>query len=149
MQDRVDAEEQIQKVVEDTLADKATSTIQARMSAMLLFVKWALQHVPDEQVLPMSEEVAYTYLRMLLENNGPPTRGNSFLQGWNFCVYFIGFDDPFRLATSRRCKGAAHSLYLRKRPLCRKAVLTVVMVMVLELYAFFCLLYTSPSPRDS
>ena len=129
----------IHHIISDALARKATGTLATRASALFLFVRWFQRAAPTGDVpFPPSEAKVYLYFRHLVATNAPASRASSFLQGWNFAVGALGFDDPEGVSRSLRCAGAAHKLLLRKAPTQQKLALTMNMVLALELGSAFC-----------
>ena len=124
----------IGEIIQDTIANKATSTLAARTGALLQYVYWFQRTAAaGEEVFPVVENRLYEYMRFLASSGAAPTRGSSMLSAWSFFVNVLGFDDPSSACSSLRCVGAAHRMHVRKRPTRQKDPLSVDMLMALEL----------------
>jgi hypothetical protein len=127
-----------QDILDDVFASKAVATLNARSTAMLMYVGWHGRNAPaGVPALPVQEEMMYSYLTALRVQRAPATRAASFLQAWSFCVHVMGFADPSEAGTSLRCQGAAHRQFLNKRAMCSKDPLTMPMLWLLEVAACF------------
>ena len=128
----------VQDLLLDVFADKATNTLEARAIAMLLFMRWFADTATAEgPPVPLQEPVLYEYFCSLRATGAPATRASSLLEAWHFGVATLGFDDPSSAGASRRCRGAAHRMSLTKRARNRKDALRVAMVVALEYSAVF------------
>eukprot|EP00440_Ansanella_granifera_P050102 gb/GFBE01054301.1/.p1 GENE.gb/GFBE01054301.1/~~gb/GFBE01054301.1/.p1 ORF type:complete len:121 (+),score=33.10 gb/GFBE01054301.1/:1-363(+) len=78
--DEADADTRAHGVLEDVFARKATSTMNIRASAMLMYVAWVRKEAPEIDPVPISESTMYRYLTHLKETKAPATRANSFMQ---------------------------------------------------------------------
>ena len=117
VQEDANAVETIQDIVDDVFAAKVETTLNARSTAVFLYVKWhsskVIAAVPS---LPIDEEHLYVYFTHLRKQRAPATRAASLLQAWSFCVHVLGFTDPTLAESSLRCKGSAHRQFMTKKP---------------------------------
>ena len=132
-----DAEERLKELLDDIFATKATGTLRARCTALLLYVKWHIGQKSEVEAFPLKEDMAYKYVSHLRRTGAPATRASSFLEGWNFAVFALGFEDPDEVSSSLRCKGSAHRQASGKKPRKRAKELSVPMVVTLEFAAVF------------
>ena len=112
-------EQEAKKITEllyDVLARKATNTLVARATAMLLFVRWSSDGSSKKTALPIDEDDLYEYFQTIRREMKPATRASSLMEAWAFCVGALGYEDTNEVLLSRRCLGAAHRLALRKKP---------------------------------
>lgn len=124
----------VSQVIEDCFAGKATGTIIKRIGAMWRFAKWRSSRMPPRpSCFQASEAELYEYICYLRNTEAAPTSASSFLESVNFCHATLGFTEaPAAVLISQRCKGAAHSMFLKKRKLCQAPPLTVAAVEALE-----------------
>ena len=78
--------------------------------------------------LPMTEFLAWEYVRYLKSSQAAPTRAASFMEGCRFCGYILGVDGADAIETSLRVKGMTAQLKVTKRPWLPADVLTVAEV---------------------
>ena len=120
-------------IIQDTIANKATSTLAARTGAMLQYIYWFQRTAATgEEVFPVVENRLYDYLRFLASSSAAPTRGSSMISSWSFFVNVLGFDDPTSACSSLRCVGAKHRMHVRKQPTKQKNPQSVNMLIALE-----------------
>ena len=138
MHGKVNEEELMTNMLKDVFAKKATNTLVARATAVLLYIKWASEKRSGSGcALPIKEDVLYEYFSSLRKEAKPASRANSLMEAWAFCVGVLGFDDVHEALTSKRCLGAAHRLLMTKGPRRRKAALEVCHICALEVTAVF------------
>eukprot|EP00913_Durusdinium_trenchii_P000697 g649.t1 len=110
-------------VLDDIFAKKKNGTLQVRLSAMMLYVRWArAKGLPP---FPLSEDQVYRYVDQLRRDGAPATRANSFRSALAFCKGTIQLQDVDPVLQSGRVTGSAHRSYLTKRVLRQRDALTV------------------------
>ena len=123
--------DEIKQLVEDTLHDKSTSTLDKRGHAMIGFAKWhRLQF--GTAAFPINEERVYQYVRALRTEGAKPTKAAAFVSALNFSGAVFDLEGAFLAASSVRVKGAANSQFLKKRPLQQRRKLCTDEVRMLE-----------------
>ena len=108
---------------------KATATLQKRLCAINLFLTWCRSF--GFQGFPLSEAVAFEYVKDLHAEAAPPTRAKSFREALNFAHGVLEVDLG-GANMSRRVQGAALQSLSRKALLRQRAPLTVSMLSYLE-----------------
>ena len=119
-----------EEVLDDIFAKKKNGTLQVRLSAMLLYVRWA--RAKGLRPFPLDEEVCYYYVDQLRRDGAPATRASSFRSALAFCkgtIQLLGVDEVLQ---STRITGSAHRSFLTKRVLKQRDALTVHQVNILE-----------------
>ena len=119
-----------EEVMDDIFARKKNGTLQVRLSAMLLYVRWA--GAKGLHPFPLDEDICYNYVDQLRRDGAPATRASSFRSALAFCkgtIQLQGVDDVLQ---STRIAGSAHRSCLTKRVLKQRDALTVHQVMILE-----------------
>ena len=119
-----------EEVLDDVFAKKENGTLQVRLSAMLLYVRWA--RAQGLRPFPLDEEVCYNYVDQLRRDGAPATRASSFRSALAFCkgtIQLLGVDEVLQ---STRITGSAHRSFLTKRVLKQRDALTVHQVNILE-----------------
>ena len=118
-------------VLEDIFAKKKNGTLQVRLSAMMLYIRWARSKGWD--AFPISEAQVYQYVDQLRKDGAPATRVKSFRSALAFCKGTIQLEGVDEVLQSGRVTGSAHRSYLTKRILRQRDALTVVQVSTLEM----------------
>ena len=118
-------------VLDDIFAKKKNGTLQVRLSAMMLYVRWA--RAKGLLPFPLSEDQVYRYVDQLRRDGAPATRANSFRSALAFCKGTIQLQDVDPVLQSGRVTGSAHRSYLTKRVLRQRDALTVRQVTTLEI----------------
>ena len=119
-----------ESVLEDIFAKKKNGTLQVRLSAMMLYIRWARSKGWD--AFPISDDQVYQYVDQLRKDGAPATRANSFRSALAFCKGTIQLEGVDEVLQSGRVTGSAHRSYLTKRILRQRDALTVVQVSTLE-----------------
>ena len=125
--------ERLVQSVTDALRDKAAATLQKRANSLVLFVTWTSS--VKREPFPFSEEAAYEYVCFLRAHDAPATRASSFLEAVAFASHVLGFEGGRDLALSRRLRGAALDLFMKKQLLRQRSPLTVKQLEHLEVLA--------------
>eukprot|EP00435_Cladocopium_sp_Y103_P016654 s1417_g4.t1 len=101
-------------VLDDIFAKKKNGTLQVRLSAMMLYVRWCKAR--DLAPFPLREPQVYQYVDDLRKNRAPATRAGSFRSALAFCkgtLQLRGVDEVLErrilpvVAPSRGVSGAA------------------------------------------
>eukprot|EP00435_Cladocopium_sp_Y103_P073353 s444_g43.t1 len=90
--------------------------------------RWREVSLQKPDSAPVLEEDAWAYLNSLQELRAAPTRGSSFISACNYARFIFGFDTLTLLCNSRRLRGLADVMYVKKAPLKQAKVLTVEQV---------------------
>ena len=99
-----------EEVLDDIFARKKNGTLQVRLSAMLLYVRWA--RAKGLRPFPLDEDVCYNYVDQLRRDGAPATRASSFRSALAFCkacgrpisgVMFKLTEEVHALGSSARC----------------------------------------------
>ena len=125
-------DEVLGRSIVDAFANKASSTLEKRASALVRFSSWIVQF-SEESPLRLSEPTLYGYLNHLRESGASSSSAQGIIEALRF------FDGVVKLTKvklddtiSARCQGIARDLRLRKRPLEQKSHLPAAVVMELE-----------------
>ena len=134
--DQGKSEDSIFDIIQDSFADKATSTLRARAASLLAFGRWKKSIFGEVAcgIFPISEDMAYEYLCDLRRNHAAASRRKRFLEAVGFAKGLIGADVDEVLSSSR-VKGVAHGGIITERR--KKIPFTVRQVDVLERLAVF------------
>ena len=120
-----------ESVLEDIFAKKKNGTLQVRLSAMMIYIRWArAKGLPP---FPVVEAQVYQYVDQLRKDGAPATRANSFRSALAFCKGTIQLEGVDEILQSGRITGSAHRSYLTKRVLRQRDALTVSQVSLLEI----------------
>ena len=120
------------EALSDVFSDRATAAIARRGSALIRYLRRATSSWSGSP-FPVQEGAAYAYVGDLRRHGAPATRANSFIEALNFAKHVAGFEGLEAAISSRRLKGAAHSLFLTKRLLKQRAPFKAAHVEALEL----------------
>ena len=119
-----------EEVLDDVFAKKKNGTLQVRLSAMMLYIRWA--RAKGHKPFPLQEELCYEYVDQLRKDGAPATRASSFRSALAFCKGAIDLDGVDDILKSTRISGSAHRSFLTKRVLKQRDALTVHQVSILE-----------------
>ena len=117
-------------VLDDIFARKKNGTLQVRLSAMMMYVRWARSKGPD--AFPLTKEQCYAYVDGLRKDGAPATRAASFRSALAFCKGTLQLEGVDDVLESARIIGSSHRSYLTKRVLKQRDALTVSQVSTLE-----------------
>ena len=110
---------------------KSPGTLLKRYYSMKNFHVWCLEFKAEEW-LPMTEKLAWEYVRWLKATSAPATKATSFLESCRFCWFVIGVDGTNTVESSFRVKGVANQMRAAKRPWRPADLLTVAEVLKLH-----------------
>ncbi|CAE7834934.1 unnamed protein product [Symbiodinium sp. CCMP2592] len=127
-------EHQMVAIFDDTYAKKATSTLSKRSCDYLKFAKWQVQ-VNHGKPLRVLEKDMYDYVCQLRTSEAAPTSAAAFISAWRFFHFTTGSASEDNIV-SQRVEGAAHTCYLKKRPLKQAPPYKVLQVRKLEAIVF-------------
>ena len=119
-----------EEVLEDIFARKKNGTLQVRLSAMMMYVRWARS--TGLMAFPLIETQCYDYVDGLRRDGAPATRATSFRGALAFCKGTIQLEGVDEVLESTRIAGSSHRSYMTKRVLKQRDALTVNQVMTLE-----------------
>ena len=127
-------DEKLTELVNDTFADRKSSTLNKRAGPVLKYLVWhrAQYGTPG---LPLKESRCYEYIKSI--QAGPATSGESFLSALRFAHFVVKLEGAQSIFESARIKGVAHLMYQKKRPLKQRRPLKVSEVRSLENLARF------------
>ena len=111
----------------DTLTTSRTGTLAKHASALWRFAAF-LQPRGIASPFSADEDALYHYLCHLRKNKAGATSGSAFLSAFRFSAVMFGLVNPLDTLDSKRVKGVAHDVYLRKAPRKPAPPLTVVAV---------------------
>ena len=117
-------------VLDDIFAKKKNGTLQVRLSALMLYIRWA--RAKGYSPFPLDEDQCYQYVDQLRRDGAPATRASSFRSALAFCKGTIDLDGVDDILRSTRIAGSAHQSFLTKRVLRQRDALTVHQVSILE-----------------
>ena len=124
-----DAEARVLQIVNDVFLCKSTSTLQARASALLHYVRWRNSAGLDPTAFPVDEEDAYEYVCFLRSEGAPKSKVPRFREAVNFAGALLGFEFS-QVKESSRIHGVAMSASFK--PVSKCDPLTVAQVHALE-----------------
>ena len=119
-----------ENVLEDIFARKKNGTLQVRLSAMMLYVRWCKAR--DLAAFPLREQQVYQYVDDLRKNRAPATRAGSFRSALAFCKGTLQLKGVDEVLDSGRIAGSAHRSYVTKKVLRQRDALTVHQIQTLE-----------------
>ena len=119
-------------ILSDVFEVKAAGTLSSRAASMLLYSRWLKANATGIPVMPISEELAYRYVKDLAEENAPPTRAKRFVEAVAFAMGMIGLAGAREVLESKRISGAALKSTRRKRKTRKRDPFTVADVIALE-----------------
>ena len=109
---------------------KPATTLSKRASALGLYRRWA--DTENIKPWPVTEEVAFKYVRYLIGSRAPPTRAQSFREALGFAKGFVGLKGVDQVLTSRRVTGSVQEALDARVERIQRDPLTVEMVKLLE-----------------
>ena len=114
--------------VMDTLGNKATSTIHARVSPLLQMFHHYEQL--GHNCFPLAEHLVYDYMKCC--DHRAPSFHRSLLLAISFANFHFGLDGASSVLSSGRVKGCAQKHFAEKRKLVQRPPLMAEQVMALE-----------------
>lgn len=117
-------------MLDDIFAKKKNDTLQVRLSAMMLYIRWA--RAKGLNPFPLDEDQCYEYVDQLQRDGAPATRASSFRSALAFCKGTLELEGVDEALKSARISGSAHRSFLTKRILRQRDALTVHQVNILE-----------------
>ena len=121
-----DPEAKAAQLIEDTFRSKSTATLESRAGAILSYIRWANNTLPDPElcgmprVFPLVEEDIYDYVCDLRINKAAPTKISRFREAVAFCFGVLGLHGAEECMASRRIEGVAYD-GLSKKSIDRQA----------------------------
>ncbi len=122
----VKSDQFLDDIITNVFARKALGTISKRGNS--LFRYCTALHEKGLQPFPIDENDAYEYVVSL----STPSSASSFVESLNFSAGLVGLQGALEAGSSVPIIGAAHRLFLAKRPLLQKVPLTAKQVLQLE-----------------
>ena len=95
-----------EEVMEDIFARKKNGTLQVRLSAMMMYVRWARSK--GLVAFPLTEAQCYNYVDGLRRDGAPATRATSFRGALAFCKGTIRLEGVDEVLESSRIAGSSH-----------------------------------------
>ena len=123
----IDETEYALEVLDASFSLKSPGTLLKRYYSVKGYHDWCTG-VKEVDWLPMTEFLAWEYVRHLKSSQAAPTRASSFMEGCRFCWYILGVDGANAIETSLRVKGMSAQLKATKRPWLPADCLTVAEV---------------------
>ena len=117
-------------ILSDTFELRSTATLEKRVCAILLYMRWA-RPMSSGRCIPFTEEAVYAYIAFMRSEGAPPTRGQSFVEAVAFTVALLGLSQKEEVL-SHRVRGATMQLWSQKRILKPRDPFTKEMIAVLE-----------------
>jgi hypothetical protein len=124
-------EDDVKRIIVDTIAGKSNKTVLARMSAMAKYIQW-LRSRSIRPSFPLQEHNVYEYLKFLEDSKAAPTKPSAFLSAVRFSHYTLGIDNALEVTKSRRIEGSTIKSFHRKRTLLQRSPFTSQHVLALE-----------------
>ena len=118
----------VEQIISDALSGKSVSTLRSRSSSLLAFARWKKGLFERDNLFPMTELEAYSYVKELRELNAPRSKASRFLEAVAFAHHLLGAEVGNTLISSR-VKGAITIPVVIPR---KKLPLTVAQVRFLE-----------------
>ena len=112
------------EIMADTLAKSKTGTLVKHAAALWKFSAF-VQAQNTESPFSTGEEQLYHYLCDLRQKKAGPTSGNTFLSAFRYAASTFGLVVPLDTLDSKRARGVAHDMYLRKASRRKAPALTV------------------------
>ena len=110
---------------------KSPGTLLKRYYSLKSFHDWCIEFRTSAW-LPMTETLAWEYVRWLKSTSAPPTKATSFMEACRFCWFVVGVDGSNLVESSFRIKGASNQMKAAKRPWRPADLLTVHEVLKLH-----------------
>lgn len=127
----IDETEYALEVLDASFSLKSPGTLLKRYYSIKGYHDWCLD-VKAVEWLPMTEFLAWEYVRHLKSSQAAPTRAASFIEGCRFCWYILGVGGANAIESSLRVKGMSAQLKVTKRPWMPADCLTVTEVETLH-----------------
>lgn len=108
---------------------KSPGTLLKRYYSLKSFHDWCIEFKTSAW-LPMTETLAWDYVRWLKSASVPPTKATSFMEACRFCWFVV--DGSNLVESSFRIKGASNQMKAAKRPWRPADLLTVQEVLKLH-----------------
>ena len=119
------------EVLDASFSLKSPGTLLKRYYSVKGYHDWCSE-VKGVEWLPMTEFLAWEYVRYLKSSQSAPTRAASFMEGCRFCWYILGVDGADAIETSLRVKGMSAQMKVTKRPWLPADCLTVAEIEALH-----------------
>ncbi len=94
---------------------KSPGTLLKRFYSLKSYHDWCIAFRTAEW-LPMTEPMAWEYVRWLKSESAPATKATSFMEACRFCWFVVGVDGTNLVQSSFRIKGASNQMRATKRP---------------------------------
>ncbi len=94
---------------------KSPGTLLKRFYSLKSYHDWCIAFRTAEW-LPMTEPMAWEYVRWLKSESAPATKAASFMEFCRFCWFVVGVDGASLVQSSFRIKGASNQMRAAKRP---------------------------------
>ena len=120
----------------DTFAGKSTATLLKRSADFDKLARWLVQR--RCRPLNFDEKLLYEYLQHLRASDAAPTAADVCLRAVNFIFHAVGMTKDPALLLTPRVKGAARSMYEKKRPLKQARPLSAEHAWMLESFMHSC-----------
>ena len=128
MRDReAGAQTSLERIVADSVGNKAASTVLLRARAFARYQKWLEPH--EFSSVAVREVHAYQYAQ---QSTARPTSVSSFLSSLAFAGHMFGLQGAMEAAGSSRIRGISDRMLSKRAPVDQSAPLTVEQVKLLE-----------------
>lgn len=135
--------ERVDRLLSDTFAAKATSTLEQRAGSLLCYGRWLTANDVDVNIFPFCEDAIYSYLTSLQTSGAAATKAQRFRESVAFAYGMVGADGGEQAVTSKRCYGAAFKSLTTKGTYTQRDPL-----LALQLGAFERGVFDLPSDAD-
>ena len=108
-----DPDKSVHELFCDIFAEEAPDILESRAGSLLQYLAWHRSARSDD-ALPVREEIIYEYLRHLRKDSAAASGGTQFLDALSFAFGSLGLLGVFKDRLSRRCMGAALTMFLRR-----------------------------------
>lgn len=112
------------EILDASFSLKSPNTLLKRFYSIKGFYEWC-KEVQKVDWLPMTEFLAWEYVKYLKSSQAAPTRASSFMESCRFCWYILGVDGSNAIESSLRVKGMTAQMKVTKRPWMPADCLTV------------------------
>ena len=110
---------------------KSPGTLLKRFYSLKSIHDWCIEFKTSDW-LPMTETMAWEYVRWLKMESAPATKAASFIESCRFSRFVVGVDGTNTVESSFRVKGASNQMKAAKRPWRPADLLTVTEVLKLR-----------------
>ena len=110
---------------------KSPGTLLKRYYSLKSYHDWCVSFKTDAWI-PMTETLAWEYVRWLKTSSAPATKATSFMEACRFCWFVVGVEGANLVESSFRVKGASNQMKASKRPWRPADLLTVQEVLKLH-----------------